>query len=500
MLGPTRARSRVATFFALTWLLGGLWALATPLGGVPDEPGHVIRAASLLRGEVTGSPEVEWKGQRVDVARVPEPFASADPPCFAYPGAPTPACDRGSHGRGDVLAEVENPFATYNPSYYALVGLPTLVHPERASVYVMRFLTAGLVAGLLALALVALLELGAPGWALVGLAVGTTPMALFLSGSVNPNAVEIAAGIALWATLHVWFTHPLPARERSRAARAAVAAIALVSTRAFAPFFLAVIVTGALVAAGRRPRTLLTRPAKRAALAVAVVTVLAVGWTIAAGTLSTTGNDYPEYENVRRFLYDVGLSLDDYERQMIGVFGWLDTPALEHVYVLWFGVLGLVCLAALVLGRPRHRAVVGGLVVLSVLAPIAFQWPVATELGLIWQGRYLLPVMVGLPLVSGVALAAHAGWNTVMGSRLALALPLAILGVLQAASFWWALHRNVIGLDETWIGFTPLWEPPLGWIPLTLAFVAAISAWTANLAALAGRPGAVRRSGSGRAS
>ena len=325
-------------------------------------------------------------------------------------------------------------------------------------------------------------------------------MALFLSGSVNPNAVEIAAGIALWATLLAWFTHPLPARERSRAARAAVAAIALVSTRAFAPFFLAVIVTGALVAAGRRPRTLLTRPAKRAALAVAVVTVLAVGWTIAAGTLSTTGNDYPEYENVRRFLYDVGLSLDDYERQMIGVFGWLDTPALEHVYVLWFGVLGLVCLAALVLGRPRHRAVVGGLVVLSVLAPIAFQWPVATELGLIWQGRYLLPVMVGLPLVSGVALAAHAGWNTVMGSRLALALPLAILGVLQAASFWWALHRNVIGLDETWIGFTPLWEPPLGWIPLTLAFVAAISAWTANLAALAGRPGAVRRSGSGRAS
>ena len=70
----------------------------------------------------------------------------------------------------------------------------------------------------------------------------------------------------------------------------------------------------------------------------------------------------------------------------------------------------------------------------------------------------------------------------------------------EAASFWWALHRNVIGLDETWIGFTPLWEPPLGWIPLTLAFVAAISAWTANLAALAGRPGAVRRSGSGRAS
>jgi hypothetical protein len=479
----------VGGFFLLTALLGALWALATPIWGVPDEPAHVVRAASVVRGEIVGSPEVEWQDKRVDVARVPEPLARVDPPCFAFTSSPS--CDRGPYGRGDVLKAVENPFATYNPVYYALVGIPTVIDPHRNTVYAMRMLTAAMVAALLTLAFVAVLDLGAPGWALVGLGVATTPMTLFLAGSVNPSAIEVSSGLALWATLLVWFASPDARRERRRAMSAVVAGIVLVSTRALAPFFLLLIVPGALLASGRRLREIAGRPAAAAAAAVAVATVAALGWTAAAGTLSTTGVHAPQYENVRRFGYDVALSLDDYERQMIGVFGWLDTPAQAHVYVVWFMLLGLLVLAGMAIGSTRQRATVLLLVSASAIVPFVVQWPVAPELGLIWQGRYLLPLMVGLPLVAGVALALHGGWNDVMGGRWALWTPLTVIGVLQAASFWWALHRNVIGLSKPWIGFTPTWQPPLGWIPLTLAYAVAVTAWVAVLGRAARPEGSV---------
>jgi len=40
--------------FAIVWLLSIAWSLATPLFGGPDEPAHVIKAATVARGEFTG--------------------------------------------------------------------------------------------------------------------------------------------------------------------------------------------------------------------------------------------------------------------------------------------------------------------------------------------------------------------------------------------------------------------------------------------------------------
>ena len=34
--------------------LSSAWTFATPLMGVPDEPAHVIKAAAVVRGELTG--------------------------------------------------------------------------------------------------------------------------------------------------------------------------------------------------------------------------------------------------------------------------------------------------------------------------------------------------------------------------------------------------------------------------------------------------------------
>ena len=481
---PPADRLGFALFFCLTFALGALWAIATPVMGVPDEPAHVIRAASVVRGQLVGTSTVEQAGKRVDRARIPETLAWPEVPCFAHNGG-TPACDVAPQGRGDVLVEVESRFARYDPVYYAIVGLPTLVAPGRSTIYLMRLVTALLVAGLLGLAAIALLEAATPRWALVGLAAAVTPMELFLAGSVNPSALEIAAGLALWATLLSWFSCPDPQRDRSRAIRAAVAATALVLSRALAPLFLALIVGGAMLLLPRGALRQVARRERIVALTVGGVALAAVAWTLVVGTLDESGVEHPEFQNVRRYLYSVILSLDDFERQMIGNFGWLDTPAQSHVYSIWFMILGFLVVAALAVGGTRERFLLLGLLALSAVVPIVVQWPVAPELGLIWQGRYLLPLMVGLPVAAGWVLSASERWNTLMDGAWPFWIPVGTLAVLQVAAYWWALHRNVIGLSEDWIGFDPLWQPPLGWIPLTLAYAVAVAAWTAILARLA---------------
>jgi hypothetical protein len=75
-----------------------------------------------------------------------------------------------------------------------------------------------------------------------------------------------------------------------------------------------------------------------------------------------------------------------------------------------------------------------GLLALSALIPLVVQYPAAPELGLIWQGRDLLPLMVGLPLVAGLVLASSERWNALMASAWAWWIPVGTFATLQVAT------------------------------------------------------------------
>ncbi len=47
-------RRTALAVFGLVFVLFASWALATPLFGAPDEHTHVIRATSVVRGEILG--------------------------------------------------------------------------------------------------------------------------------------------------------------------------------------------------------------------------------------------------------------------------------------------------------------------------------------------------------------------------------------------------------------------------------------------------------------
>jgi hypothetical protein len=148
---------------------------------------------------------------------------------------------------------------------------------------------------------------------------------------------------------------------------------------------------------------------------------------------------------------------------MIGAFGWLDVPTPTFTYWVWLGLLGTVIGTALLVGgRPAVRSMV--LVALAtVLLPYS-QLPSAADIGLPWQGRYALPVAVGVPLVALVALAAarQVGRLEVAVGRLVLVLaPLAAAGHLVA--FYWAQRRYATGSGGSLdILRDALWAPPGG--------------------------------------
>lgn len=86
-------------------------------------------------------------------------------------------------------------------------------------------------------------------------------------------------------------------------------------------------------------------------------------------------------------------------RQTIGVFGWLDISAPTWVIALWVAAIVALVAYALAVSQRARRAL--PLVALAVFAyPFLFETSQLNTVGPYWQGRYWLPLAVGLPLVA----------------------------------------------------------------------------------------------------
>ncbi|GAC1492269.1 MAG: hypothetical protein NVS2B15_12070 [Pseudarthrobacter sp.] len=165
----------------------------------------------------------------------------------------------------------------------------------------------------------------------------------------------------------------------------------------------------------------------------------------------------------------------------VGVLGWLDTqppPAALFAWVLGFGAMLFLAYTA----RPvRGRWVMALLTVTVVAVPTALQAASSEQLGWIWQGRYSLAIVVTLILAAGITTRFRPFKITPwMKSMLRWGL---VLGVLaHAYVFLEGLRRYTVGIQGhvNWTEmFEPLWQPPLTWQGLTIAYVLVLS--TASL-------------------
>jgi Predicted membrane protein (DUF2142) len=488
-LAGLRPRTQWLVSFLLFALLSGCWSLASPLFSGPDEPAHVVDAAAVVRGQLL--PPLHGALARM---RVPAILGNANamPACYMFRSDIAADCT-GRLGGSTAETTVETPAARYPPLYYAIVGLPTRPFPSEAGVRLMRLISLLLCAGFLAGAVSAATSVRGSRWLVVGVAVAVTPMALFLAGIVNPNSVEIAAAICLWACGLALAGRPARGAVPALAAGASGSACALVLTRALSPLWLGCIGATLFVVAGWAQGASLFRrlDVRRWAVVVAVATVVAVAWIRLAGA-SHVDTSVVRYPTSQAAALRASLDSTDWKlRQMVGVFGWLDTSASTLTYYLWFFVVGMLLLTGLAMAGWRVRLTLGVLFVLVVVLPVILELQVVHYLGPIWQGRYTMPIAVGIPLIAAYAVARPVDWGPDRGSApptgatasshypLPVALAPVVIGTLAIAhivAFLWALRRYTVGggLHHKLDLFSGRWQPPLTAAGLCALFVVVV--------------------------
>jgi hypothetical protein len=90
--------------------------------------------------------------------------------------------------------------------------------------------------------------------------------------------------------------------------------------------------------------------------------------------------------------------------QTIGAFPLRDEPAPTLVYVVWLIVLGLLVVQGFRSAALRVRLVGAGVLLAWVAVPLTLTLLSYASEAFAWQGRYALPLAIGLPMLAGWSL------------------------------------------------------------------------------------------------
>lgn len=418
-----------AWFIGLALLLT-TWALAIGRYGGPDEPAHVVRAYAVAHGDLRGAPTGEFtSGYRI--VSVPVGLGSGDPACYRFDPTATDECAAASSDHGattDVAVDpkldtvkVATAAGINSPLYYGLVGFPVRLLLPADDVISYRIIAALWVAAVLALTAVRLRRHGRR--ALVALAVAP-PSAWFLFGVVNPNALEIALVGLAWACV-------VPPARRADWVGAGLALGVAVALRPVAVVAAVVVVAvGCLLARAN------SIPVGRTNIAaVAAPSALGLGWIALWHRWADVVISDPRTATDRGTLDALFASLGGLPRtaaELVAALGWLEFWVPLGAAVGWAVIVTVIVARS----RPRGAALLvwaGGL----IATPVLFEVVAANDVGLIWQGRYSLPIALG---IGALVIAASGEWN-------APRLMVPTVAVIEVITFWWTVRRYDVGIN-----------------------------------------------------
>jgi hypothetical protein len=285
----------------------------------------------------------------------------------------------------------------YNPVFYAVVGTVALPFTGDLALYVMRLITAALCMTLVWLAGTAIRTWAASRVAHLTLVVACTPMVIYSCSLVSPNGVEIAAALAFWCAA----VGLLVAEERHLdrlAFLSTVSGATLCILRPLGPLWC--LAAGAVVlvsvsAAQGRYRLLLAKTSFRSAAAVVTISAVAsVIWTMSMAVLTGKAEPGPHTSLAHR-LGEVLHFLPLWVLQSIAAFPMRNQGTDPAVYVCYLALFVAVMVAAWRITSRRLRL---GLAMIA-LGGLGFAYATTVSsydsFGLVWQGRYGLPLTVG---------------------------------------------------------------------------------------------------------
>jgi len=469
--------------FVLVFLMIEGWSLASPPFGGPDEPNHVARAVALVHGELTGKtlgfgiittsvPRVYTVTPNCHHCYLFTPSGDAMWPCFAFWDTIPASCQQLRQGAGPVTTETNN----YPPLYYAIVGVPSVAVTSTTGLYLMR-LVSGLVSSIfIALAIMTVFAWSKSRLLFLGVLLAVTPMTLFMASVVNPSGLEISTGFCLWCSGLVLTLENAGAPPTGLVAVMTASAAALLLIRPVSALWVALTLGILILLAGPRIIIGLLRQKiiRRAALVVVLAGVLAFGWALhfaAVGSAPSGAQLAPGTSDAQVVATLFG-ETGGWLKQMVGVFGWLDTSAPLYTYVVWGIAVGLVLLVALAVSRLRQSAALVLLIALVIVVPVLFGYGEARNVGIdFWESRYILPLAVGVPLVA-TALVDRSRVATKVHSRLTVLVCCAI-GSANFLAFAEALRRNTVGVAGPIDYLKGSWSPPFGAPAVTLLYLVA---------------------------
>lgn len=466
----------------LTFLATASWTMADPLVAAPDEQAHIIHAYGIDHFQLGTVPTPPSKVLVDFTVPASINYSKIYPDCWHFfDKVPATCAAPWQTSRTPVVTP--SYVGHYPPLYYALVGTGTWISVEPPGIYLMRLVSAGLGAFMLALSAYVIARWSRRWSMMVGVFVTMTPLTYFLSSSVNPSGFEIVTAICFWTTALVWaLDYPEDPPHALVIILGAVGAT-LVLIRGLSPFwfFLIALVLAFLLTPRTVWRTLRgRRDLQWAAGAIAVAGVLAGLWIVTQGTLNVlpVGKAVPQsdsYWTIFKLLYH---SIWFWLRQSVGVTGWLDTTMPMVVYHGWYLCMDLLLAGALVRGTWRQRGALVFALALTVGVPIAIVAHQAKILGIVWQGRDSMPLSVGVVLLAA-GLCSRARERAVLARVLAIA-GIGLLELLGLLSFYTNLRRYAVGRYGPHFFFlhSQGWSPPTGQFLTLFTFAAATGALT----------------------
>ncbi|MEV4659437.1 DUF2142 domain-containing protein [Micromonospora sp. NPDC049301] len=397
---PRSARKHWALAFVAFFLLIFAWSMAAPYDGTPDEREHIVRAAGVAAGQIAPPPDAAKKGTG---AFQTVPGGLVRDQCWQFKKDVSAACAQ-PPGSDRTPTRTGTGAGRYFPAYYALVGAPTVLWPGWSGVLLARMITALCCAALLASAYVVIRNRSRSGLMMGALVVVTTPMAVHMASAVNPNGLEIAAGVAFFSAVIPLMIGP-PGPRRGLILLVGISGLLLAILRQTGPLWLAT----AFVAFAFPLRhsnlvgLLRERAARLWAAGIVLATVAVLGWSVRQQT-----SDLGDYSSAERLTAgQAALREADrwrgYLDQIVGVTSWLDTRMPAPPYVIWQLVAGALLILGIVWGstldRWRLLVLLGG----GVVVPSVMQIALVNESGFVTQGRYMLPMLVGVLLYAAWA-------------------------------------------------------------------------------------------------
>lgn len=446
------------------------WILVIPPFGGSDEFDHAYRAAAAARGEwiTTPSDATQGTGAWVDVPRDVVDAARAE--CQARVYTTNADCVGSAHGDRVRIASAAG---RYQPLFYVLVGSASLVFHGTAALYAMRLMTATLALAFVVLSLLALGTWARSRMAYLVPAVVCTPVVVYSSAIVAPNGVEITAALAFWiASVGVMVADR--AHLRRLMVVTAAAGTTLCVLRPLGPLWCLLSAVAVLVAVRPLPGRLRLLRDRRDALAAASVVmvgaVLSTIWTVTMKALEVRQNGDPVVTSLAHRIGEVGMLVPVWVLQSVAAFPMREDATHPIVYLGYLTVFGVIVGTALRVGARRLRIALTGVAVVVLAAPFVETVAAYDSTGAAWQGRYGLPLALGLVVLAGYALDRSA--------KVVSASALAVIGVsyvvAQVISVTYTLH---VELGRSPLVDSSAWLRMPMWLTTVLAAIGAMLLW-----------------------